>query len=504
MAKELITLQFGHYSNFVGSHWWNFQVLQRERRCAATSEFEIDSKCMLKESAATPAVGGGVKGSIVVPRLVSVHLKGCGGHPITTDSEIVEKEDEVKTWQGETKTYDKTKTNSGDSAIGSNLDDDWSSFLLTKLHSKSVLTVPGHFQGDSFESYSSGLDAFKADSFSGEIEDSLRFFAEECDYLQGFQLLCDLHDGFAGLATSTVELIKDEFPKRSILAVGFPKAYDFPKDVLCIQRQVLTYLMAVHGLTAQECLVIPVSLLDKCWMKSGLPRSSPLINLNVFQPFESSAFIASALETMSSCYRTVRPLTSLTEVINSVSERGRQMGSLKLSVPLPAFDAATFRKLLLSHSSFNTAPFLVPLTPHVNCQHLPYTQHIAVRGIHPIHSATRELDQYLERNYSLTSSFSCALQPGLITTNGIDYHPLNWSQDFKKNGKGKGGVSAMTILQSSPDISNALTSLVSESRRVKASKFSHIFDADLLAESQESLLQLSHRYQPPVANEGMD
>lgn len=23
--KEILTLQFGHYSNFVGTHWWNTQ-----------------------------------------------------------------------------------------------------------------------------------------------------------------------------------------------------------------------------------------------------------------------------------------------------------------------------------------------------------------------------------------------------------------------------------------------------------------------------------------------
>lgn len=24
-TKEIITLQFGHYANFVGAHWWNTQ-----------------------------------------------------------------------------------------------------------------------------------------------------------------------------------------------------------------------------------------------------------------------------------------------------------------------------------------------------------------------------------------------------------------------------------------------------------------------------------------------
>lgn len=26
MAREVITLQFGNYANYVGAHFWNFQV----------------------------------------------------------------------------------------------------------------------------------------------------------------------------------------------------------------------------------------------------------------------------------------------------------------------------------------------------------------------------------------------------------------------------------------------------------------------------------------------
>lgn len=26
VCREVVTLQLGHYSNFVGTHWWNLQV----------------------------------------------------------------------------------------------------------------------------------------------------------------------------------------------------------------------------------------------------------------------------------------------------------------------------------------------------------------------------------------------------------------------------------------------------------------------------------------------
>jgi len=26
LTREIVTLQVGHYANFVGTHWWNIQV----------------------------------------------------------------------------------------------------------------------------------------------------------------------------------------------------------------------------------------------------------------------------------------------------------------------------------------------------------------------------------------------------------------------------------------------------------------------------------------------
>lgn len=37
---------------------------------------------------------------------------------------------------------------------------------------------------------------------------------------QGFQVLCDVHNGFSGLGVRTVELLHDEYPGRGILSFG--------------------------------------------------------------------------------------------------------------------------------------------------------------------------------------------------------------------------------------------------------------------------------------------
>ena len=52
------------------------------------------------------------------------------------------------------------------------------------------------------------------------VLDVVRKEAESCDCLQGFQLLCDLHDGFSGVGAKTAELLQDEYAGRGVLTWG--------------------------------------------------------------------------------------------------------------------------------------------------------------------------------------------------------------------------------------------------------------------------------------------
>ncbi|PIK35526.1 hypothetical protein BSL78_27646 [Apostichopus japonicus] len=76
----------------------------------------------------------------------------------------------------------------------------WSDFLYGHLHPKS-LNIVREFahQSDTemFELFPQGKDLFKKRTVSEELEDKLHFFAEECDHLQGFQVLTNFDDGFS-------------------------------------------------------------------------------------------------------------------------------------------------------------------------------------------------------------------------------------------------------------------------------------------------------------------
>lgn len=95
------------------------------------------------------------------------------------------------------------------------------------------------------EAFGQGEGILKEPRYLEELEDRLHFYVEECDYLQvamwqcrcwgdtglrlqaalltslqGFQILCDLHDGFSGVGAKTAELLQDEYSGRGVITWG--------------------------------------------------------------------------------------------------------------------------------------------------------------------------------------------------------------------------------------------------------------------------------------------
>ena len=57
--------------------------------------------------------------------------------------------------------------------------------------------------------------------FQVAFEDRLHTFSEECDYLQGFQVIFDLHQGgFSSIAATLSQYLYDEFSSKSQFSVA--------------------------------------------------------------------------------------------------------------------------------------------------------------------------------------------------------------------------------------------------------------------------------------------
>ena len=88
MAHELITLQLGNYSNFVGTHWWNIQE----------SSFNYDDQSSDEKSEFNPDVtfreGLNLRRQVTyTPRVVFVDLKKNFGNAPVHHSKLYDNND---------------------------------------------------------------------------------------------------------------------------------------------------------------------------------------------------------------------------------------------------------------------------------------------------------------------------------------------------------------------------------------------------------------------------
>ena len=88
----------------------------------------------------------------------------------------------------------------------------WTDFCKACLHPRSSVTLPGLWSGvDAFAGFGEGVDLYRSDERREEARDAVRYWAEECDRLRGFQVFAEDLSGFGGVAATVTEEIRDEY-----------------------------------------------------------------------------------------------------------------------------------------------------------------------------------------------------------------------------------------------------------------------------------------------------
>ncbi|NXJ13392.1 MSTO1 protein, partial [Odontophorus gujanensis] len=154
----------------------------------------------------------------------------------------------------------------------------WSDYLSVQLHPKSIYILQQYnHDGDSgrLEAFGQGERLLQDAACVEELEDRLHFYVEECDYLQGFQVLCDLHDGFSGVGAKVTELLHDEYSRKGILTWGLTPLHSFfapflyppPQDPQKNFYRVLNTALGVAHLSTHSSLFCPLSLRGSLGLK---------------------------------------------------------------------------------------------------------------------------------------------------------------------------------------------------------------------------------------------
>ncbi|XP_037591236.1 protein misato homolog 1-like [Cebus imitator] len=245
-AREVLTLQLGHFAGFVGAHWWNQQDAALGR---ATDAKEPPGELCPDVLYRTGRTLHGQK--TYTPRLILMDLKGSlsslkeeGG--LYKDKQL----DAAIAWQGKLTTHKEelypknpylqdflsaegVLSSDGVWRVKSIPNDKgppplttsttptpliptegsirvWSDFLRVHLHPRSICMIQKYnHDGEAgrLEAFGQGESVLKEPKYQEELEDRLHFYVEECDHLQVVAWLCVPQGGSSSHCTTGEEVL---------------------------------------------------------------------------------------------------------------------------------------------------------------------------------------------------------------------------------------------------------------------------------------------------------
>ncbi|XP_067878963.1 protein misato homolog 1 isoform X2 [Heterodontus francisci] len=566
LCREVVTLQLGHYSNFVGTHWWNIQDAALCYDVEPSDPYcEISNNVLFRE-------GLTLQGQpTYTPRLILMDLKGSLSslkqegalygisqtEPAVTwkGNLTVHKEDPIiknqflqhldrlsgevhsnrnpnpTAFQGEERAVPVSVAerpldlSQSTYRLESNVRV-WSDYLRVHLHPKTISVIQQYNHNsspDRFEAFGFGEKLIRDPAFLDDFEDRLHFYIEECDYLQGFHVLCDLQDGFAGLSAKVVELLNDEYGGKGIFTCGFtPTSYTDTNPVKEIYR-LLNSVMGIVHLSSRSSIFCPMSLNRNVLGRKRIsPVTFPHVMYDASLNYHSSAILATALETLTIPYRLQSSTVSLTQLSDALNLSGRKVITASASVPFPMRDTDTLPDVLCSQQTELPWIGLSPCGEFKDAR--CFAQSVVIRGVsseqqvsnlapgvkgasilHTCPTGEDVLSTFLHSHFPTTmSAVHLAQTPCKVTTP----YPQFFTPSFNKWGQltasGLSSASAvesipvLTALQSSPVLHSVLHNLYREVSRLNLRKFSTFLSAgtelDDFKEVLEELRSLSQCY----------
>ncbi|KAL4458321.1 hypothetical protein ABPG75_013186 [Micractinium tetrahymenae] len=408
MPHEIITLQLGSFANYVGAHYWNFQDdllgLQEQAGWRGPAA-AVDSDTLFR---AGETLGGQ---PTYTPRLVLCDLSGALGGASAGGAFYRDRHQPgagagasvVSTWAGAREVHraapvprsrfaeeleneaEEVAEEEGEGGeapgssrlaaaaaqldgVGAGSDGGggsfsagvryWTDYLKAHVHPRSVHQLAGAWHGlTPFSGWGDGGEHWRSEEQREEVMERVRFFAEECDQLQGFQVLADDLSGFGQLAAHMLQQVRDEYGSgrpvvlfalrpgaaAAAAAAGVaPAAADDPAEQ---RRRRLNEGLSLSLLAPLCSMFVPLA------PPAPAPGVLPLLRWQPGNAFHASALCAAALDTATLPYRLLAsglsPVaatgrSSMWDLCQLLTAQHRSpLACLSLSLPCPALPADT-------------------------------------------------------------------------------------------------------------------------------------------------------------------
>nr|XP_050858209.1 protein misato [Vespula vulgaris] len=388
-TREILTIQLGHYSNFIGTHWWNLQ--ETNFSYDPDNPSEINHDVLYRE-------GENFKKQVTfTPRLLLADLKGTLGYlkesgtlystpqheeaSLLWDKENIEiTEENIFPKPAFIENLDKPieGTQSQDFNLENSVNT-WVDYLVPRFHSRTVNTVREYEHNSSnhpFDIYTYGRNLWNTEQFSDDFTDRIRAYVEECDLMQGFQILVDSIDGFAGLGVSCIQHLRDEYGK-SILAFPCINGQNTEPSVSDLIKAINIALCWQH-IGEYSSLFSPLCCGENGWPQIGTPRKFDNLSYELELKYHTSSILATALDTLSLRYRRKEyPNVVLSDLCADLNKLGWKAVATSLSLPFPM----TIKRDLIDILDDYEGSLWTSLTPSCDIPMDKNMQSIALRGI---------------------------------------------------------------------------------------------------------------------------
>ncbi|KAM4630152.1 protein misato homolog 1 isoform 2-T2 [Polymixia lowei] len=560
-CREVVTLQLGHYSNFVGTHWWNLQD--------ASLSYDSDSPLGEIQSDVVFREGQTLGGHVTyTPRLIAMDLKGSL-QTLRREGCLYETRNETRndpttfTWEGNIMLHEESPSSknsflqdldklekgeilseadfdsgsqpqcSGAETVNSRLERIhkayslegsvrvWSDFLRIHLHPRTISVIHQYnHDGEAhrLEAFGQG-EALLQGSVLEDLEDRLHFFVEECDYLQGFQVLCDLANGFAGLGSKVTEMLQDSYGGRGILTWGLaPISHPDSTPMKDLYHLLNSALGTVH-MANHSSFFCPLTLRGGLGRRPSSHVAFPHLTYDPSLWYHSSSILALALDSLTLPYRMRNNCVPMWQMAEALAVSGRKVVAAYGSVPFPMMQGSTLPDAL---SYCTDAP---PWKPLSACSELGdrrcYGQLVTLKGLegqslvsslapgtqpptplHSLYSGEDVLASYISSFYPVTPlSLQLVSTPSKLTppfpqifSQSLGAQGLLQSQSLPPGALAPAVSSApvLTSLQSGPALGPWLSDLHrgASTLDVRRAAPSFLSQGPELADYQEALEQL--------------
>ncbi|XP_050045473.2 protein misato homolog 1 [Dermacentor andersoni] len=368
-CREVITLQLGHYANFVGSHIWNLQeACFSYKPNDKTIPLEFAHDIFFRE-------GRNPKGNVTyTPRLLIADLRGSLGNLKTTGclyDPPPSSANEAIAWSGKVtihKAEPETKVPSGSrdkdvQRFPADQDKDvcrvghtsqlnrqveskkepvqlWSEFLGVQLHPRTIHLITRYLHNnpdDPFDLFGIGNQCVEDHEWRNSFMDDVRWFAEDCDSLQAFNILLDGHDGFTGLTSSLLEILHDDYPnKSSICWPLFQPLYNSINEgrvAVDMAHRHFNTVMCYHSLNRLSSAFCPLSV-SSSHFQPFLRDFKHLKFAGDLIPYDTSGVLGLAFDNLMCALKLKSQPLEVPELVGQLCSPSKKLCVLGMGLPL--------------------------------------------------------------------------------------------------------------------------------------------------------------------------